>query len=247
MSVRKFVVLSAAVAMVCALAGSAMAETIAQMEAGGLGSIGLGSEGDPAAIVTAVVYTSASTPSCIISDGTGSCELYTAPAGVAVGDAVSVTNATYAPYNSIPEISTQASTAIVSTGNAVPAINAYTVSQLTAAAEGGDNSVLGYLVAVNGASIGSFTGTSPANFDAHNLTGTITDGSGSMTAYYWESSYNAVKQTPTGTSPGLEGLSTTASPAAMVGLVDLFNPTQPEFIPLWESATTFEAAPYPSR
>ncbi|MGO9108297.1 MAG: hypothetical protein ACLP9L_03610 [Thermoguttaceae bacterium] len=246
MSVRKLIVLSAGVAMVCGLAGSAMAETINALEVAGngaSGTIGNISAGDPAAVVTAVTsYSSSSAETVIVDDGTGSMELYKgAPAGTVVGDEITATG-TYAPYNSIPEVSSPSSFSKVGHTTA-PAPVTLTVAQAAAGANSGSLGVLGYVLQINSATI---AGAAGATFDGSNATDTITDSSGSTTMYYWESSYPSVKNLPTATPPGLSGLPQNATGVNMVGIVDLYSAGDPEFIPLYEVTTPEPATLIPA-
>jgi len=238
--------------MVCCLAGSAMAESIAALEgAGGSGTIG--GSGDPAAIVTAVTFIG-SQESFLVDDGTGAMEVFKAPTGMTftVGDQVSVAG-TYAPFNSVPEVNPTSAATIISHNNPLPTVYAYTPSQLSAAAlangGAGNLSVMGHLVAINSATVsGAPTGT---NYDGSNTptgqTWTIAAAGSGMTEFYWESSFNSVKNSPgtygTGLAmPGLLGQPVNVSGINMYGLVDNFGPGTPEFIPLFEGPA---ASPVP--
>ena len=68
---------------------------------------------------------------------------------------------------------------------------------------------------------GGFTGT----FGITNQTGTVRDGSGSMVAYYWPTSYAAA-------NINLFGQAVPSGPVNVTGIVDVFTGPQPEFIPI---------------
>ncbi len=192
------------------------------------GTTGVSITSDP--VITAILSQAGVTDgktysswSFLVNDGTGSMDVFGAlPSGYtpAVGDAISVTGK-YSPYNQIPELTTNAPFSIsqVSSGNTVPAIGVNTVQNLNV--DTLPLSIAGYEWTVDNATLGSFT-----TFGTANQTGTITDSTGSMTMYYWESSYSMALQNLDGMTPQAGQL------YDVTGFMDVYNSSSPEFIPI---------------
>jgi len=133
----------------------------------------------------------------LAQDTSGSAEIYgILPASVVptVGSALGVTGS-YAPYQGIPEITTNssASVSILSTGNTVPTSPVFTAAQLTATGATLPQNIEGYLVTIDNVTImTNGTAAGGLNFPTHgNGTYSITDGTGTITLYQWASSYSA--------------------------------------------------------
>lgn len=172
--------------------------------------------------------------SFLAQDPTGSIDIYaksTALGGFtpAVGTSLSVSG-TYSPYQQIPEIETITAIAGQGTGTA-PTPPVATVSQVNVGVA--PESIAGYLVQLDNVTITAVGGGAPGNFPYHaNASYTITDATGSMTMYFWATSYStdaemASSGVPTGT-------------VDIDGFVDIYTPTsgadagigEPEFVPL---------------
>ena len=160
-----------------------------------------------------------------MSDSTGSAEIYASSASLGsyvptVGDTLSLSG-TYSPFHQIPEIATI--TAISKTGTAsVPAIAKSSVSQLNQTTL--PESIAGHLFELDNVTI---SGETPTPFDLSNSpTGaTITDASGSMTLYYWPTSYSS-------TYANFNGLAVPTTPVNLIGFVSVFNTGPAEFAPI---------------
>lgn len=223
-------VLAGAVATVAGLVGSnALAQNIATVE--GLASGTTASlNSDP--VITAILSQPGTTDgksysnwSFLVNDGTGSLDIFGSGTSLTslgftpvVGQTISVSG-TYSPYDSIPELGTL--TAISGTGTAaVPGIGTSTVATLNQSTI--PNNIAGYLWTVDNATISGITTAS--TFGIANLTGSISDSSGSMTLYYWATSYSMAVQ-------NLYGSTIPTGPVDVTGFVDQFSGTD-EFIPI---------------
>ncbi len=189
---------------------------------------------DSAPVVTAILshpsiagdpksYTSWS---FLIQDATGSMDVYasaTALTGLGytptVGDAINL-SATVSPYHQIPELGTVTAITKMSSGNTVAPPVATTITHANQATLASD--VAGYLVKLSGVTISGISG----NFLLANLQGTISDGTNSMTFYYWPTSYNyntTLYNTPIPTTS-----------VDVVGFMSVYPgpPANPEFTPV---------------
>ena len=169
---------------------------------------------------------------------------YTGTPGYApvVGDSILV-QGNYSPFDGIPEVANSASHPIAvtygSSGNplysaspiltTIPTINVGTnVHALSLSGLGGD------LLQLNGVTISTIAGTNnlpSANWLLHqNMTGTITDGSSSMTLFLWASSYSTCGAIAAG------GGAVPTGPVNITGFISDFYNTSvsaivPEFVP----------------
>ena len=231
---RKLIVLSAILAMVCAMAGSAMAESISQMETNGPGAATLDNASGQYPVVTNILsqpgtvngrsYTSWS---FLAQDSTGSTDIFAAAGTLTAlgytptpGDAIHATG-TYSPYHQIPEVGTVTAIGSLTSGNPVavptlttiPAINVPTTPE----------NLAGYFLELDDVTISGISGIFNANT---NLTGTITDGlANSMTLYYWPTSYSVENANMCG------AVIPTGGPVNMTGFVSVYNGTA-EFTPM---------------
>ncbi|MGA2498621.1 MAG: IPT/TIG domain-containing protein, partial [Tepidisphaeraceae bacterium] len=168
----------------------------------------------------------------LVNDGTGSIDVYgTMPSGSTytptVGDAI-VVSGTYSPYNQIPELGTLTAISKVSSGNPVPASSVETIPDVKVTTL--PPNIAGYLITLKGVTISGISGA----FGITTLTGAITDNAtpgNSMTLYYWPTSYSAA-------NTNLFGQAIPTGPVNITGIVDVYNSTTPEFIPI-----TIAAAP----
>jgi len=193
--------------------------------------------------------------SFLINDGSGSLDVFgKMPTGntyiPTVGDAVTATGS-YIPYNGIPELGTLTAITKNSSGNSVPAPLSLTAAALHSSSvltgavdENGAYTILGQLITLHNVYIGGLT---VGQFSTSNLTCRIYDTQASaianstttptsniptaadgVTMYYWESSYSSAfinlagSYTPQATDGAFN----------VTGFVDVFSPTQPEFIPI---------------
>ena len=220
--------MAGAVATVAGLVGSnALAQNIATVE--GLASgTATSLTSDP--VITAILSQPGTTDgksysnwSFLVNDGTGSMDIFASGSSLTtlsytpvVGQTISVSG-TYSPYDSIPEL--EDVTAISSAGTGiVPAIGTSTVATLNQSTI--PNNIAGYLWTVDNATISGISGT----FGTANLTGSIADTSGSMTLYYWATSYSMAVQ-------NLYGSAIPTGPVDVTGFVDQFSGTD-EFVPI---------------
>ncbi len=225
---KKLIVLSAFLALICALAGSAMAESVNSIETtGGTGTVRTLDNG---AVITTILsqpgsfngktYTSWSV---LANDGTGSMDVFgTMPGGYTptVGDAITATG-TYSPYHQIPELGTVTSIVANSSGNAVPSPTVTTIPAINVPTL--PFSVAGYMLELDNVTISGETG----NFGITNSPAgaMITDGSGnSMTFYYWPTSYSTA-------NVNLFGKAVPTGPVDMTGFVSVYNGVA-EFSPM---------------
>ena len=236
---RKLIVLSAFAALLCALAGSAMAENIAMMESGGTGTCTI----DSSPVITTILSRPGTfdgktygTWSFLAQDGTGSMDVYGGSlTGLnytpAVGDAINVSG-TYSPFHQLPELQTLTAISAVSSGNAVPPPTPATISEINGTTEPENRA--GYYLELDNVQISGISGT----FGIANLTGTITDqGGNSMTLYYWPTSY----------SVPVANLGGTAIPTGLVnmtGFVSVYTTpgSTGEFTPMTITAAVPEPA-----
>ena len=214
-----------------------MASTVAQIEAQSGGSnFSLDNASGQYPVVTGILCQpgtyngrSYSYSSYLVSDGTGSAVVYGSPTGSEpvpsatnniVGDAVSITG-TYSPYNAIPEL-----TAPVVTNQGhpdhTPGPKQTTVSAINTVNPG--FGLLGYMLELDNVTIGG-SGMVGKTFDGTNLTGTVSDGTGSMTLYYWPTSYSVA-------NVNFTGKAVPTGPVDITGFVDVFSGTTAEFVPL---------------
>ncbi len=243
---RSLIVPTALIAMVCSLAGTAVADTIANIEAGvATGTAGTVIDGfddlnqvpgPSLPIITNILSQPGtfngktySSWAFLANDGTGSCDVFgKLPTGSTVtpaaGLAITATG-TWSPYNQIPELETLTGISQVSTGNAVPGPVVTTIphaNQTTIPAD-----LAGNYVEIPNVTVGGYTGDPAQGFGTSaNLTLSITDSnSNSMVMYYWESSYSVANQ-------NLANKQIPTTPVDVYGIVDCYNSTQPEFIPI---------------
>jgi hypothetical protein len=196
----KWAISLAACAVVLALAGVAMASSVAQIEAAGSGVQTVDNAGGQYPVITAILSApgtvnakSYSSYSFLVNDGTGSMDVYGSLSGLGytptVGDAISATG-TYGPYHQIPELGTLTALTQETTGNAVPPILLGTISTLNQTTL--PLNVAGYEWTLDNVMI-SGAGTPGNTFgNANSPSGaTITDvGGNSMSFYYWPTSYS---------------------------------------------------------
>ncbi len=223
---RTFFAGALASALVCALAASAMASNISQIEAMASGTA-VTVDSNP--VVTAIcsqpgtfgghTYTSWS---FLAQDGTGSMDVYgTMPGGYTptVGDAIGASG-TYSPYHQLPELETLTAIGKSSSGNAVPSPLSETIPQVNQTTL--PLSIAGYLVKLSNVTISGASG----NFPAANTSYTITDGVNSMTMYYWYTSYS--------TDGALSGTPIPTGAVDITGFASVYpgTPGSPEFIPI---------------
>lgn len=192
--------------------------------------------------------------SFLLNDGTGGLDIYglssTASYTPTLRDGLDV-KGTYSPYNQMPEVGTITSITQTSTGNPLPAnVTSFGVNSPT----GGSSTIAGLLYDLHTYSQGSGTnqilpndvGTQLVELDnvnvtvdtshpttdvtfnnteaAGNQTGSISDGTGTLTMYYWTSSYSVPLINLGGYTP--------VGPQDVFGIIDNYNGTQPEFIPM---------------
>ena len=159
----------------------------------------------------------------LVNDGTGSMEVYgsspllggyTPP----LGDAITPTGEYY-PYHQIPELETLTALSLVSQGNSYsPVAGVSTILTLNQATL--PYSVAGYLWTLDDVTISGISGS----FGTANQTGTITDATGSMTLYYWPTSYSVE-------NANLDGMAIPTGPVNMTGFVSVYSGTA-EFTPI---------------
>ncbi len=240
MSVRKMIFLTAAVAMVCGLAGSAMAESIASVLASPSGTTGLGIGDTNTAVVEAIVTTPTTVngvtthyEGMLVDDGTGSIYVYGAlPSSggytPAVGDAITTTGNEFYVYHGMNELQGPGSSYYqlanltqVSAGNATYGPTATTINQINGATI--PNSLNAKLLTITATIGGGMTGVT---FGTGTLTGTVTDSTGSESLYYWPTSYSVA-------NANLDGFVPVAGQEyTITGLASNYGGTEPEFIPL---------------
>ena len=228
----KLIALSALLALVCALAGSAMADSISQAEALATGTTGVtldnASGGHP--VVTAILSEpgtfggkSYSSWSFFVKDSTGSADVYGTLSGLgytpAVGDAVTVTGE-WSPYHQLPELEYPTAISAVSSGNPVPNPVSATISQLNQTTLPAN--IAGYLATVSNVTIVGASG----NFPSGNTSYTISDGTNSMTLYDWTTSYSC--------DGALIGTPIPTGPVNITGFMSVYpgTPGSPEFTPI---------------
>ncbi len=168
----------------------------------------------------------------LAQDSTGSLDVFGAlPGGSTytptVGDAISVSG-TYSPYHQIPELGTLTSISLESAGHAAPSPSIQTVSSLNLTTL--PQSIAGSLIQLDNITIssGSSTLTPGETWGTANLTLTMTDGSGSMTLYYWPTSYSAA-------NANMFGETIPTGPVTIIGIDSAYtsgSTTTPEFIPI---------------
>jgi hypothetical protein len=240
----KLILRGALAVAIAAFAAPTLASTIGQIEAAGAGSATLDDGGTGTfPVITAIL----SAPGTVngkayssyavqVEDGTGAAVLFgKLPAGSTyvptVGDGITAAG-TYGPYNQIPEISTLTAITNVSSGNAVPSPLSVTIPQVNVTAL--PETIAGYMLTLSDVTI---TGqASGATFGITNQTLSVTDGTNSMTLYYWPTSYSSA-------NANLFGQAVPTTPVDITGFVDVFSGTSPEFIPL---SITPAAVPEPT-
>lgn len=159
--------------------------------------------------------------SFMVNDGTGSLLVYGSLPGSytpTVGDAVNV-SATYSPYHQIPELGTVTAISRISSGNAVPSPLASTIAEA-------DQSFLpldiaGYMLSLSNVTIAP---TGYSTFGTSNITGMISDGTDTMTLYYWPTSYSVE-------NVNLFGRTIPSTPVNMTGFVSVYS-GMAEFTPM---------------
>ncbi len=226
MTKRILVAIALASAALGALAGNAMAASVAQVEALPTGTAGATLDQNP--IITAILsqpgtvngrtYTNYAV---LANDGTGSLDVFGhLPAGntyvPTVGDAITATG-TYSPFDGIPELASLTAISQVSSGNAVPAIGTSTIPTLNNGTP--PLSVVEYLWNLNNVTISSGVNTlTPGEtFGATNVSLTVTDSSSnSMVMYYWPTSYSTV-------NANLNGSVIPTGPVDATGFVSTFD------------------------
>jgi len=163
--------------------------------------------------------------SFLVQDSSGSLDIFATGAALttlgytpSVGNIITSLSGTYSPFHQIPEIATL--TALTSDGTAgtVPAPTLTTIPTINVATE--PFSTAGYMLELDNVTIGGISGT----FGIANLTGTISDGSNSMTLYYWPTSYSA-------SNANLFGQAIPTGPVDMTGFVSVYNGVA-EFTPM---------------
>jgi hypothetical protein len=159
--------------------------------------------------------------SFLINDGTGSAMVYGTLSGLGytptVGDAITVSSP-YAPYHQIPELSLPTAVSLVSSGNAVSAPAVETIAQLNQTTL--PENIAGYLFTVDNVTLSGLT-----TFGIANQTGSMSDGTNSMTFYYWPTSYSAANVNLFGQTP----------PTGLVdvtGFVSVYPSSPAEFAPI---------------
>jgi len=165
----------------------------------------------------------------LAQDSSGSLEVYglTNSSTFAVGDAISLTGV-YSPYHQLPEIEYPYSgVTIQSTGNTVPSTQVDTVSALNVTTL--PQTLEGYLIQIDNITISSGSSTLSAGetWGTANLTLTITDGTGSMTMYYYPTSVGEANE-------NLFGKTIPTGPVDITGYDTVYPGTTPEaeFVPI---------------
>ena len=217
--------------VVSAITGSAMASTVAAIEAlaSGTKNCTLDNASGQYPVVTTILsqpgtvgslsYTSWS---FLVQDSTGSMDIYGTPANLnytpTVGDGIQATGEYY-PYHQIPELESPFSgVSAKSSGNAVPAPKVTTIPTINVATL--PQNVAGYMLELDKVTISGIS-----SFDGANLTGSIKDGSNnSMTLYYWPTSYSVAYA-------NLGGTTVPTGPVNMTGFVSVYNSVA-EFTPI---------------
>jgi hypothetical protein len=161
-----------------------------------------------------------------------------------VGDEVSV-QGEYSPFDDVPEIENGNGTTLpaigvtkVSSGNTVPAPPVLNISQVNVGIAPGQGTgaaimntpYVGYYVQLDDVTISGVGST----WTTHaNDTGTITDGSGSMTLFLYASSYSDCGLIATDGGLDPTGAAVPTGPVDMDGYVDYFaGSSEAEFVPL---------------
>jgi hypothetical protein len=237
--------LIALLAAVLASGTGAMASTIASLEAQPSGTAGLTADNASGAfpVITAILSKPGTVNGLtytnwafLLNDGTGSVEVFgKLPTGSTytptVGDAISATG-TYSPFNQIPELASLTAITQQSTGHVAPlpahvSIPDVNVNPLPLTRGG-------YLLEIDNVTITNTT--SSTTFGSSTLTLGITDGTNSMTMFYWPTSYSVANSS-------LSGMTIPTGPVDIIGIADVFgtNPGVPEFVPM-----TIAAAPEPA-
>jgi hypothetical protein len=151
-----------------------------------------------------------------------------------VGDEINV-GAQWSPFDQIPELSFTANThsnnylSLVSTGNATPTPNAFSVSQVNLPNISNQvNNIAGFYLEMQNVTISGSTGSYSSTFPMYlsNIAAesyTITDNTGSMTMFDWTTSYSG--------AAALGGTAVPTGPVDIYGFVDDFGSTA-EFVPL---------------
>lgn len=161
----------------------------------------------------------------LAQDSIGSLDMYGAlPGGSSyvptAGDAISVSG-TFSPYHQIPEIGTMTAINLQSSLNPVPSPLTETVSSLNVTTL--PQSIAGFPIEIKNATI---SGQSAGDtFGTTSLSLTVTDGTGSMTLYYWPTSYSKA-------NANLYGQTIPTGPVNIIGINSVYNNTTPEFIPI---------------
>jgi len=192
------------------------------------------------------LFTSAFTLTNLTGAGAGTA--YSSSLSPAVGDAINSAGQ-WSPFDQIPELSFTTTVASnnfihrVSTGNTVPTVPVFNVSQVNIPNISNHIEFAGTLIEVMGVTITPgaantngnqtvFPTYAQASASFNNETYTMTDGSGGMTMFDWVTSYSACAMHAGGTVP--------TGPVNVWGFVDDFGSTA-EFVPL-----SFTPVPEPS-
>jgi hypothetical protein len=220
---------------VCILPASfAAASTIGSVETLPSGTAAeIGTAADPAAVITAVLSRPGtvngrtySSWSFLVNDGTGSLAGFgslpaTSSYTPTVGDAVDIAG-TYSPFHQIPELGTMTAITQTSSGHSIASPAVSTIAALNQTTL--PFSVATYLFEVDNVTISGISGT----FGTTNLTGMISDGTNSMTLFYWPTSYSLC-------NANLFGQTIPSGPVSMIGFVSVFTSgttSTPEFTPI---------------
>jgi hypothetical protein len=155
--------------------------------------------------------------SFLIDDGTGGLVIFATTASLltansggnytpTLGDGLDL-KGTYSPFHSLPEVATITQANVTSTGHSVPsavtgmniqgilndcAANGQTVTAGTTSTTVLPNDIGGKLVTLNNVWITSFGTTAvPSSYGTANIQTTLSDSSGSLSMFYWPTSYSS--------------------------------------------------------
>ena len=210
----------------------------------------------PGIVTTVAGSRSYSSWSFLVNDSTGGVDVFGKfPTGTTytptVGDGVTVAG-TWSPYNELPEVETLTQITLNSQNNPVPA--ALNSSSQIGSGPGGQTGPLNcanlqYDALHNGQTVNATSGTVSStslpndiggtlitldnvqiegvtSFGTANISGTLSDSSGTTTMYYWPSSYSVPFANLAGMSINPNGLYN------VTGVVDNYAGNQPEFLPM---------------
>lgn len=202
--------------------GSAHASTIATIQTQPSGTPGQTADNGP--VITAILSQPGmfngraySNWALFVNDGTGGMEVYASAAAMsgfgytpAVGDIVNVTG-TYAPYHQIPSLSPLTAITPVSSGNSVPPPLLRTIADINLMPL--PLTVGGYMVQLDNVTIAGQSGTFGLSDSPPGAT--ITDATGTMRFYYWQSNFSAA-------NVNLFGQPVPTEPVSMIGFVSVY-------------------------